>query len=72
MPLSAAMRAVSRAGQRSNPWFAKFKYSKIRGLGYEKGVVRRDPSAILAIDGRYYIWYTRAAHTPARRLALTG
>lgn len=47
---------------KDNPWFAKFKYSKLQGLGYEKGVVRRDPSAILRINDEYFVWYTRAAH----------
>ncbi|MCY3782148.1 MAG: family 43 glycosylhydrolase [Chloroflexi bacterium] len=61
MPLSAAMQRFE-GPDKANPWFAKFKYSTITGLGYEKGVVRRDPSSIIAIDGRYYIWYTRAAH----------
>ncbi len=61
MTTSAAMRRFQRP-DRENPWFAKFKYSPVTGLGYEKGVVRRDPSAILRIDGKYFIWYTRAAH----------
>ena len=62
MPVSAAMQRFDKP-DKDNPWFAKFKFSKITGLGYERGVVRRDPSAILEIDGRYYIWYTRAAHS---------
>ena len=61
MPLSAAMRRFEKP-DKDNPWFAKFKYSAIQGLGYEKGLVRRDPSAITQIDGRYYVWYTRARH----------
>ena len=61
MPQSAAMRRF-KLPDKDNPWFAKFKYSKIQGLGYEKGVVRRDPSSIIQVDGKFYIWYTRAAH----------
>ncbi len=61
MPQSAAMQRFQRP-DRDNPWYAKFKYSPVTGLGYEKGVVRRDPSAILRINGEYFVWYTRAAH----------
>ncbi len=59
MSLSAAMRRFDRP-DKANPWFAKFKYSNIQGLGYEKGVVRRDPSSIIVANNKYYTWYTRA------------
>ena len=45
-----------------NPWFTRFRYMPVDGLGYERGVVRRDPSCILEVDGLYYVWYTRGAH----------
>ena len=61
MPLSAAMRRFELP-DKDNPWFAKFKYSTVTGLGYEKRIVRRDPSAIIQVDGLYFVWYTRAAH----------
>ena len=61
MPLSAAMERFE-APDKDNPWFAKFKYSTVTGLGYEKGIVRRDPSCIIQVDGLYFVWYTRAAH----------
>lgn len=60
--------AQSKAMQRfklrdaANPWFAKFRYSTIEGLGYEKGIVRRDPSCIIQVDGLFYVWYTRGDH----------
>ena len=59
MPQSAAMQRFERP-DKDNPWFAKFKYSRAPGLGYEKGVVRRDPSSIIEVDGIYHTWYTRA------------
>ena len=46
----------------ANPWFTRFRYSLAPGLGYEPGIVRRDPSCIIQVDGLYYVWYTRAAH----------
>ena len=61
MTVSAAMRRFERP-DKDNPWFAKFKYSMVEGLGYEKGVVRRDPSSIIEVSGKYYTWYTRAKH----------
>ncbi len=47
---------------KENPWFTKFRYQLVRGLGYQKGIVRRDPSCIIEVDGIYYVWYTRGAH----------
>ncbi len=41
-------------------WFCEFKYREVKGLGLEEGVVRRDPSAILLVDGLYYVWYTKS------------
>ncbi|SEQ06931.1 Glycosyl hydrolases family 43 [Neolewinella agarilytica] len=46
---------------RSNEWFLQYKVHDLKGdLAYEEGVVRRDPSAVLKIDGLYYVWYTRS------------
>ncbi len=59
MAVSAAMKRFERP-DKDNPWFAKFKYSTVEGLGYEKGVVRRDCSSVNHIKGKYYVWYTRA------------
>ena len=58
---SAAMRRFQGPDE-GNPWFTRFGYMPIQGLGYERGVVRRDPSCILQVDGLYYVWYTRGAH----------
>ena len=41
-------------------WFCQFKEHKITGdLAFEEGVIRRDPSVVLDIDGTYYVWYTK-------------
>ena len=29
------------------------------GLGPEPGVMRRDPSDIIAVEGTFYVWYTK-------------
>ena len=55
---SAAMRRF-RVDDGENEFFTLFRYTQIDGLGYEKGVGRRDPSNIIWVEDRYYIWYTR-------------
>lgn len=37
----------------------QIRYEPITGLGPEEGVVRRDPSDIIRVDGIYYLWYTK-------------
>lgn len=61
MPLSAAMQRF-RQRDADNPWFTHFRYLPAPGLGYERGIVRRDPSCIIQADGVYYVWYTRGEH----------
>ena len=61
MAQSAAMQRF-KTRDADNPWFTKFRYSTIDGLGYERGIVRRDPSCIIQVDGLYYVWYTRGDH----------
>ena len=58
---SAATQRFAMSDRR-NPWFTKFRYSLAPGLGYERGVVRRDPSCVIQAGGAYHVWYTRAAH----------
>ena len=36
-----------------------FKYTDLTGIGASKEVMRRDPSDVLKVDDRYYVWYTR-------------
>ncbi|CAL66690.1 glycoside hydrolase family 117 protein [Christiangramia forsetii] len=45
-----------------NEWFIEFsELQPLKGdLAYEEGVVRRDPSALLKHDGKYYVWYTKS------------
>ena len=44
---------------KDNEFYTTFKYSPARGLGYEQGVTRRDPSDIIRAGSRYYVWYTK-------------
>jgi len=45
---------------RGPEWFAEFRLHDLRGdLGYEEGVLRRDPSAVIRVGDLYYVWYTK-------------
>ncbi|MEM9983941.1 MAG: family 43 glycosylhydrolase [Bacteroidota bacterium] len=49
-----------------NELYTRFAYTRLKGLDYHGGdgtISRRDPSKILLIDGKYYVWYTKR-HTP--------
>ncbi len=38
---------------------ATLSYSKLTGIGEEKGISRRDPSDVIKIEDFYYVWYSR-------------
>lgn len=44
---------------RHNEFFTNFKYSRVSGIGKEDDVSRRDPSKVIKVKDRYYVWYTR-------------
>ncbi|MBU3028404.1 glycoside hydrolase family 117 protein [Zobellia galactanivorans] len=52
-------RASKLRFDKYNEFNTKFSFSDIKGIGYEEGVTRRDPSSIIKIEGVYYVWYTR-------------
>ena len=41
-------------------WFCGFEYTPAKGLGYEEGVHRRDPSSVIEVNNLYYVWYTKS------------
>lgn len=43
---------------RGNEFFSNFKYSMVEGLKHEPNVSRRDPSKVIRVGGKYYVWYT--------------
>ena len=56
----ASIRAL-KWGNMGNEWFIEFTVSDLKGdLAYEEGVVRRDPSAMIKVDGKYYVWYSKS------------
>ena len=59
--LSAASKRALKWPDIGNEWFCEFQVFDLKGdLAYEEGVVRRDPSAIIEANGKYYVWYTRS------------
>ncbi len=59
--LSAASKRALAWPQRSNEWFGEFQVFDLKGdLAYEEGVVRRDPSAVIQVDGKYFVWYSKS------------
>ena len=43
-----------------NEFYSSFSYYPLKGLEYEKGISRRDPSSIIKVNGLYYVYYTRS------------
>ncbi len=37
----------------------EFNYDEISGIGYEKGFARRDPSDIIKVGNKWFVWYTK-------------
>lgn len=62
-PLSAATHRLydqwNPHEDRGNELYSNFKYSKLEGFDQPMSTSRRDPSKVLKIDGKYYVWYTK-------------
>lgn len=59
--LSAASKRALQWPDIGNEWFGEFRVQDLKGdLAYEEGVVRRDPSALIKVDGKYFVWYSRS------------
>lgn len=60
--LSAASKRALQWPDIGNEWFIEFsQLQPLKGdLAYEEGVVRRDPSALIFENGKYYVWYSKS------------
>ena len=60
--LSAASKRALNWPDIGNEWFIEFSnLQPLKGdLAYEEGVVRRDPSAMIFENGKYYVWYSKS------------
>ena len=60
-PLSAASRRALNY-TKGPEWFCYFRKQDVTGdLAYKEGVHRRDPSAVIKVNGLYYVWYTKSS-----------
>ncbi|EIJ40720.1 glycosyl hydrolase family 43 [Galbibacter orientalis DSM 19592] len=58
---AASKRALKWSTDLGNDWFFEYKIEDLKGdLAYEEGVVRRDPSAMIKHNGKYYVWYSKS------------
>ncbi|MGX5856534.1 glycoside hydrolase family 117 protein [Dyadobacter jiangsuensis] len=60
--LSAATRRALSWPEIGNEWYIEYgEYQPLKGdLAFQQGVVRRDPSAVIKVDGKYFVWYTKS------------
>ena len=56
VPGGGAARAADIPPELKTP---NYRFGELKGIGYEEGVDRQDPSNVLKVDGRYHVWYTR-------------
>lgn len=59
---AASKRALKWPTDLGNEWFIEFSGPQpLKGdLAHEPGVVRRDPSAMIKENGKYYVWYSKS------------
>ncbi len=60
MKKSAATLRAEQYQNNGSEWFAGFAYTEMKGLEMEVGVHRRDPSSVLKVNDKYYVWYTKS------------
>ncbi|AWV96734.1 glycoside hydrolase family 117 protein [Arcticibacterium luteifluviistationis] len=60
--LSAATLRALQWPDIGNEWYIEFGEHKplLGDLAYEPGVVRRDPSAVIKVGEKYYVWYSKS------------
>ena len=59
--MSAASKRALKWPDIGNEWFCEFRTHDLQGdFAYEEGVVRRDPSAVIKENGKFYAWYSRS------------
>ncbi len=58
--LSAASKRASQYPSGQSEWLCGFTYTSANGLGYEEGIHRRDPSSVIKVNDKYYVYYTKS------------
>ena len=58
---AASKRALRNNYHKNEEWFGTFSNQDLKGdVGYEKGVIRRDPTMVIQVAGLYYTWYSKS------------
>ncbi len=58
---AASKRALNWPIDLGNEWFFEYEVENLKGdLAYEEGIVRRDPSAMIKHDEKYFVWYSKS------------
>jgi hypothetical protein len=57
---SSATKRAFQYPDYGREWFCGFEYTPVKGLGYEEGIHRRDPSSIIKVGNLYYVYYTKS------------
>lgn len=57
----ASLRAIERGyDQKNADWVIEFDIEELKGdFAYEEGIIRRDPTAVIKVNGTYHCWYTK-------------
>lgn len=57
----ASKRAIERGYDNKGPeWMTEFDVMPLKGdFAYQEGVIRRDPSSVIKVQGVYHCWYTK-------------
>lgn len=57
----ASLRAIERGyDSKDADWMTEFDVETLKGdFAFEEGVIRRDPSSVILVDGVYHVWYTK-------------
>ncbi|MGI9544814.1 MAG: glycoside hydrolase family 117 protein [Cyclobacteriaceae bacterium] len=58
---TASKRAIEMNYDQGPEWWTKFRQHNLMGdLEFEEGIIRRDPSAVIAVDSIFYVYYTKS------------
>ncbi len=58
---AASKRALERNYAQTGEWYCQCKeFDLERDFAFEEGVVRRDPSAVISVEGVYHVYYSRS------------
>ncbi|WP_209331165.1 family 43 glycosylhydrolase [Lunatimonas salinarum] len=54
-----SLNAIQAQDSQDDLKAVEYKFTAIQGIGFEKGVTRRDPSDVIKVGQTYYVYYTK-------------